>query len=87
MIKLLRQASHADKDSSVEDLARNLSIQDKDVGPLSLVAAKILYFGVGGGVGDFETLVQEAGGEVTTALERNIGVGRKVMRIQWNKVS
>ncbi|TRM70340.1 hypothetical protein BD626DRAFT_27476 [Schizophyllum amplum] len=52
--------------------------------PSSLVAAKVLYFGVGGGVPDFVRAVEEGGlGRVETVLERTKGVGRKVMRVDW----
>ena len=57
---------------------------------LCLVAAKVLYFGVGGGVSEFtkliETPVKTTGrprGKVEIVLERNVGVGRKVMNVQW----
>ena len=50
---------------------------------LCLVAAKVLYFGVGGGVMEFERTVGEAGGTVSTVLERKTGIGRRVMRVEW----
>lgn len=52
--------------------------------PLCLVAAKILYFGVGGGIAEFERSVRVVGGDLTNVLERTIGVGRRVMRIDWS---
>ncbi|KAJ6591344.1 hypothetical protein B0H10DRAFT_2091467 [Mycena sp. CBHHK59/15] len=55
-----------------------------------LVAAKILYFGVGGGVSEFVRALQskemrEGGcsGNVETVWERSVGVGRKIMKIEW----
>ncbi|KAI5889015.1 uncharacterized protein SCHCODRAFT_02633332 [Schizophyllum commune H4-8] len=52
--------------------------------PLCLVAAKVLYFGVGGGVPDFVRAVEDGGlGRVETVLERTKGVGRKVLRVDW----
>jgi len=61
-----------------------------DAEPLCLVAAKVLYFGVGGGVSEFvRTLGSNAmvdkgcSGRVETVWERKVGVGRKIMRIDW----
>lgn len=49
-----------------------------------LVAAKVIYFGVGGGVSEFVNAVSDAKqGEVETVWESNVGVGRKVMRVEW----
>lgn len=58
---------------------------------LCLVAAKVLYFGVGGGVSEFIRAVEEAAnagggtksGRVVTVWEHKVGVGRNVMRIKW----
>ncbi|KAL1750755.1 hypothetical protein FB107DRAFT_223351 [Schizophyllum commune] len=62
--------------------AREISLSGK---PLCLVAAKVLYFGVGGGVPDFVRAVEEGGlGHVETVLEHTKGVGRKVLRVDWN---
>lgn len=48
-----------------------------------LVAAKVLYFGVGGGVSDFISAVNSRGGKVETVWENKGGVGRKIMKIDW----
>ncbi|KAL1745342.1 hypothetical protein HDZ31DRAFT_36643 [Schizophyllum fasciatum] len=62
--------------------ARDLALGGK---PMCLVAAKVLYFGVGGGVPDFVRAVEEGGhGRVVTVLERTKGVGRKVLRVEWS---
>jgi protein-histidine N-methyltransferase len=55
---------------------------------LCLVAAKVLYFGVGGGVSEFTRAVEEresmnGKAEVKTTLERKEGVGRRVMKVEW----
>ncbi|THH20478.1 hypothetical protein EW146_g893 [Bondarzewia mesenterica] len=51
---------------------------------LCLVAAKVLYFGVGGGVEAFVNAVESEGmGSVTTVREQKEGVGRRVMRVVW----
>ncbi|KAF5380027.1 hypothetical protein D9615_006175 [Tricholomella constricta] len=48
-----------------------------------LVAAKVLYFGVGGGVEEFVARVRGAGGEVERVWEVGVGVGRRIMRVHW----
>ncbi|KAG6899944.1 hypothetical protein C0993_005067 [Termitomyces sp. T159_Od127] len=53
---------------------------------LCLVAAKILYFGVGGGVEDFVARVKEQGGSVENVWEVTSGVGRRVMSVQWESI-
>jgi protein-histidine N-methyltransferase len=73
------------KPTSLEGIVSSLSIKEsgnpKDY--LCLVAAKVLYFGVGGGVSDFVRAVEGRGGRIETVLERTAGVGRKIMRVQW----
>jgi len=51
--------------------------------PLCLVAAKVLYFGVGGGVEAFVSAVEEEHGIVRAVWEHHEGVGRVIMRIEW----
>jgi protein-histidine N-methyltransferase len=58
--------------------------------PLCLVAAKVLYFGVGGGVSEFLTTLQSkavveqgCSGKAEVVWERKVGIGRKIMRIDW----
>jgi protein-histidine N-methyltransferase len=48
-----------------------------------LVAAKVLYFGVGGGVLEFLKWVERRKGLAITVQERKVGVGRKVIRVKW----
>lgn len=48
-----------------------------------LVAAKVLCFGVGGGVSEFVARVEEQSGRVETVWEKSAGVGRKIMRVHW----
>ncbi|KAL7419894.1 hypothetical protein Q5752_005810 [Cryptotrichosporon argae] len=50
---------------------------------LMLVAAKVLYFGVGGDLAGFVRRVQATGARVETANEWTRGVGRKVVRLAW----
>jgi len=51
--------------------------------PLCLVAAKVLYFGVGGGVQAFMRAVEGENGSVRTVWEHREGVGRMIMRVEW----
>ncbi|KAF8260313.1 hypothetical protein EI94DRAFT_1780502 [Lactarius quietus] len=51
--------------------------------PLCLVAAKVLYFGVGGGVQEFVRAVEDEGGTVGVVWEHREGVGRRIMRVEW----
>ncbi|PFH48079.1 hypothetical protein AMATHDRAFT_49792 [Amanita thiersii Skay4041] len=50
-----------------------------------LVAAKVLYFGVGGGVNDFiQASKEQIGTSVETVWEHKEGIARKVLRIIWS---
>ncbi|KAG8831889.1 hypothetical protein FRC18_005809 [Serendipita sp. 400] len=49
-----------------------------------LVAAKILYLGVGGSIIEFESIARGDGARVETVWERNVGVGRKILRLSWS---
>jgi protein-histidine N-methyltransferase len=49
-----------------------------------LVAAKVLYFGVGGGVSDFIDYITKNGiGKARVVKEHNIGVGRVIMSLEF----
>ncbi|KAF8621704.1 hypothetical protein AX15_007565 [Amanita polypyramis BW_CC] len=50
-----------------------------------LVAAKVVYFGVGGGIIDFTNVVEggQEKGKVETVWERKRGVKRKVLSVVW----
>ncbi|KAF8555470.1 hypothetical protein OG21DRAFT_1596898 [Imleria badia] len=56
---------------------------------LCLVAGKTVYFGVGGGIAEFVrcvwSIADERGnsGQVETVWEKETGVSRKVLRVQW----
>ncbi|KAF8903025.1 hypothetical protein CPB85DRAFT_1377111 [Mucidula mucida] len=50
---------------------------------ICLVAAKVFYFGVGGGIAAFIKAVKESSGDSKAVWERNAGVGRKILRIHW----
>ncbi|THH07555.1 hypothetical protein EW145_g3303 [Phellinidium pouzarii] len=89
LIRLLRRATISDEDYDLQTRTMDLSLKEGDAraGPICLVAAKILYFGVGGGVVDFERVAKEQGGKIATVLHRKAGVGRKVMRVDWTQDS
>ncbi|KAJ4466279.1 hypothetical protein J3R30DRAFT_3311244, partial [Lentinula aciculospora] len=56
---------------------------------LILVAAKVFYFSVGGGLDVFAEAVKKWDGapganiQVTTVWEKNVGVGRRIVRVVW----
>jgi protein-histidine N-methyltransferase len=50
---------------------------------LCLVAAKVFYFGVGGGVQEFVRAVEDESGTVDIVWEHREGVGRRIMRVEW----
>ncbi|CCM05093.1 uncharacterized protein FIBRA_07300 [Fibroporia radiculosa] len=99
LIRVMRQAclechppSHLDfgeETSGTHDLEKStsgLSLEPtSESGPpyVCLVAAKRVYFGVGGGVAEFVQAVDLAGGKVTMVWERLEGVKRVVMKIIW----
>jgi protein-histidine N-methyltransferase len=93
LITLMQKACTRNFEPSVEDLAaaqlkineesEAKTVESGDPGYLCLVAAKILYFGVGGGISDFLHGVEASNARVETVLERKIGVGRKVIRVWW----
>jgi protein-histidine N-methyltransferase len=60
------------------------SLGDQEVPwPLCLVAAKVLYFGVGGNVQGFVHVVEREHGTVCTMWECLEGVGRIIMCVEW----
>ncbi|KIM43777.1 hypothetical protein M413DRAFT_68929, partial [Hebeloma cylindrosporum] len=92
LITLMRRAAEAGNkilttSPPIEDLGvSQLTLSNGgggDAERLCLVAAKILYFGVGGGVSEFVRAVEATKARVETVLERKEGVGRKVMRVWW----
>jgi protein-histidine N-methyltransferase len=63
--------------------------------PFCLVAAKVLYFGVGGGISEFTRRLRlrdgpvEGGkrrkGDANAVWEKNVGVGRRILRVDWTE--
>lgn len=77
---LIDTLEEAYKGSLVETKARSDSIQmDK----LCLVAAKVVYFGVGGGVYAFEQELQRRHASTKTVWKSEKGVSRVVLQIDW----
>ncbi|KIM42252.1 hypothetical protein M413DRAFT_70611 [Hebeloma cylindrosporum] len=86
LITLMQAACTRSLETAIENLedssdAKTVEGDDRD--RLCLVAAKILYFGVGGGVSDLLSAVEATKARVETVLERKEGVGRRVMRVWW----
>ncbi|KAJ7587047.1 hypothetical protein C8J56DRAFT_90802 [Mycena floridula] len=83
LLDLMERACGAgSKDVALEDPTAKLSLSSSSY--ICLVAAKVLYFGVGGGVSEFTKKVEEKGrGSVETVWEKNVGVGRRIMSVKW----
>ncbi|KAF8962313.1 hypothetical protein BDZ97DRAFT_1662958 [Flammula alnicola] len=91
LLNLMQAACTGKPAATLEHLVSSLKVveePDSAEGPrpdyMCLVAAKVLYFGVGGGVSDFLKAVESRKGRVDTVLERKAGVGRKVMHVRWS---
>ncbi|KAI0765199.1 hypothetical protein C8Q74DRAFT_1036021 [Fomes fomentarius] len=95
LVDLMKRAT-ADRDikrregANIEESASRLTLSDtanlkglSDEPYLCLVAAKLVYFGVGGGVNEFVEAVEKASGRVQTVWERSRGVRRSIMRVVW----
>ncbi|KAF9459112.1 hypothetical protein BDZ94DRAFT_1058912 [Collybia nuda] len=82
LITLMKSAC----EQSLEDLASSQLSLKSHVGIpcLCLVAAKVLYFGVGGGVAEFLSALKDHGGQGETVWEQKQGVGRKIIQVRWN---
>ncbi|KDR72512.1 hypothetical protein GALMADRAFT_73561 [Galerina marginata CBS 339.88] len=86
LVNLMQVACTGEKKTGLQLenlMSSRLTLEEDEPRYLCLVAAKILYFGVGGGVSDFLKTVKDRNGQVETVLERKAGVGRKIMRVDW----
>ncbi|KIK52860.1 hypothetical protein GYMLUDRAFT_49705 [Collybiopsis luxurians FD-317 M1] len=96
LIDVIWSATHPPPsvDSSSERLSKmSISQTISSHSPLILVAAKVFYFGVGGGMDDFIQAVkswkgrdgseQHKDAEVDIVWEKKTGVGRKIARVIW----
>ncbi|RPD55528.1 hypothetical protein L226DRAFT_537017 [Lentinus tigrinus ALCF2SS1-7] len=99
LVNLMRRATvNQGRTESLEEAASRLTLEDAESLKLlarepylCLVAAKLVYFGVGGGVSEFVDAIErpkEGGrlGTVQTVLEMSRGVKRSVMRVVWEAV-
>ena len=96
LIRLLRRATKVPPTNRsaerLEDarlaLAEGKKLEQLAASPyLCLVAAKLVYFGVGGGVNEFVRAVEKGSehrGKVETVWETSSGVRRNVMRVIWD---
>jgi protein-histidine N-methyltransferase len=88
LIRLLRLAASAtpageDGDAVSDRLSAATSRLRVSPRTKTLVAAKVLYFGVGGGVSDFADAVEREHGRVEKVWENESGVGRQIMDVEW----
>ncbi|PPQ74367.1 hypothetical protein CVT26_000685 [Gymnopilus dilepis] len=90
LIDLLQAASKGEDRTTLSHLvASQLQLEDAKAVKASgrerlcLVAAKILYFGVGGSVSDFVKKIEAKNALASTVWSSNMGVGRIVMSISW----
>lgn len=92
LVDLMQAACTGKTEASLNSLISPLNISEKsakeDTGEVScpyqcLVAAKVLYFGVGGGVLEFLKSIERRKGRAMTVQERKVGVGRKIIRVEW----
>lgn len=82
LIKIFRSPS---SEGGVEGRLKDLSLENSGEERRILVAAKVLYFGVGGGIDEFSNRVKSEGGQVTEVWSHNTGVGRKILQISWEQ--
>lgn len=91
LLNLMEAACGAAPTLDNETSGLHISVRSPASSSLCLVAAKVLYFGVGGGVSDFINAVEGTDkaerkrGTVETVWERNSGVGRRIMRVKWRR--
>lgn len=88
LIDLMQAACTGKPKESLNDLISSLENSEKSAKEVScpyhcLVAAKVFYFGVGGGVLEFLKSIERRRGRAETVQERKDGVGRRVMRVEW----
>lgn len=83
----------AGDDKMLDELAREKLAIAEQRATACLVAAKVLYFGVGGGIADFVGVVERPGadeargaGKVENVWEQSTGVGRRIMSVAWPRV-
>ncbi|CAE6538586.1 unnamed protein product [Rhizoctonia solani] len=70
--------------TSLPSLVRLLRDATKSSGKC-LVAAKMVYFGVGGGIREFEQALEKSGGTAKCVWEQREGVGRSIMQVMYER--
>ncbi|KAI0031588.1 hypothetical protein K488DRAFT_6360, partial [Vararia minispora EC-137] len=81
LLRLLREACLSGAPTPTTSLPEDI---EQTRSYTCLVAAKVLYFGVGGGVAEFVRAVETDGrGRVDTVWEQATGVARRILRITW----
>jgi protein-histidine N-methyltransferase len=88
LIKLLRAACGCEEQALKRIASSPPSSNSHPTSYLCLVAAKVIYFGVGGGVSEFLDAVYGSGDrrnvKAEPVWESKAGVGRQIIRIDWN---
>lgn len=70
-------------DPQAEENPTSILTRLQSNGTIVLVAAKVLYFGVGGSLLDFISRVEKSGGSVEEVKSWIAGVGRRVIQVSW----
>ncbi|KZT20186.1 hypothetical protein NEOLEDRAFT_1158769 [Neolentinus lepideus HHB14362 ss-1] len=94
LVQLLSDAQDRSGLATMTETKLSLSTSQNQNQGLCLVAAKVLYFGVGGGISEFVRAVEDPAiypsrkekrrkGKVDTVWEKTGGVGRKVLQVHW----
>lgn len=80
LLAVLKAASKSSVEGpDLDSILPRLSIR----APLVLVAAKSMYFGVGGNVDDFRRAAKDVGAMVTDVWELPTGVRRVILELTW----
>ena len=82
LLSVLRSASKAPPKTGLLSNFPTLG-RSRDIAPIVLVAAKVLYFGVGGSIDEFTSLAEKAGATVSTVFEVEMGVGRRILKLAF----
>jgi len=88
LISLLRTACehghNVEGDNILSEQLSRLSLDSK-AKALCFVAAKVVYFGVGGGIDWFVKAVELSGGRCGAVFDNPSGVSRRILQVVWNQ--
>ena len=84
LINMLRHATRAALSQEASDNLPEVGKLAISGPPRCLIAAKIIYFGVGGSISDFLNQVKQSNGEATTVWEKKDGVRRAILDVSWS---